>query len=81
MSSFKGRQQANREIVEMIASIVEAFPDQRFGQILSNIGINNRIISKEDYTVPPVIEDNVHEESTVTLARVWETLKLNSEES
>ena len=35
----KQRQSANREILEMIAKIVEQQPDWRFGQILFNLGI------------------------------------------
>ena len=35
----KSRQEANRELIEMISHIVEYYPDIRFAQILSNLSI------------------------------------------
>lgn len=33
------RQEANREILKLLAEAVEAQPDTRFGQLLRNIGV------------------------------------------
>ena len=35
------RQEANREIVRILSAVVEDAPEQRFGQILANLGIIN----------------------------------------
>lgn len=57
------RQQANRAILERIASEVEAHPYLRFGQLLTILGV---------LTVREAgqINDPFHEESAVTLARM-----------
>lgn len=77
MSSFKGRQQANREIIKLITSLVETYPDLRFWQILHNLSIVEREVV-QSLSIPGdqgiVVKDGVHEESTVTLARAYAAL-------
>lgn len=52
------RRQNNRELINIIKSWVEAYPDLRFNQILSNLGVTMKG------------EDKYYEESSETLKRV-----------
>lgn len=64
-----GRQNANREIVKILSGMVEAYPDQRFVQLLSNLEI---IEPEQDSTGFHVIgyKDFYAMESTETLERI-----------
>lgn len=58
------RQKANREILKVLSTLVEQFPDQRFGQILCN------------YVIPEYRDkDPFFTESEITLQGVLEVLE------
>lgn len=57
------RQEANRELIELLLNAVEAEPDQRFGQLLVNLGV---LVPAEAGGV----QDPYNDESTVILRRV-----------
>lgn len=65
--SFKGRQQANREILNALYEAVERWPDIRFGQLLSALDVT-QTTAGEHGTVKPV--DIFYDESTAILDRV-----------
>jgi hypothetical protein len=52
------RQEANRQILELVSKAVEAFPDWRFHQILQNLGVEKPAI------------DQWYEESEETLGNI-----------
>ena len=54
------RQENNRRIIEQITKIVDTYPDLRFCQILSILGLDT---------------DRFHEEPNVTLNRIGDTVK------
>jgi hypothetical protein len=67
--SFKGRQQANREILAVIAEYVERWPDMRFGQLLSALDVN---VPLDAMGLPcPALKDTFYEEPSETLGRVY----------
>lgn len=57
------RQQTNRELMNIVKGWVEAYPDMRFNQILSNLGV-----TREG-------QDLYYEESKETLQRVKKVSK------
>ena len=57
------RQEANRQILELVSKAVEAFPDWRFHQILQNFGVE-----KPDH-------DQWYEESEETLCNIKKGMK------
>ena len=71
------RQQANRDILAHLSTLVELYPDLRFGQILA---ISNAIqyehcakqnlVCRDPDPYIEVVKDPFGEESTVTLQRV-----------
>lgn len=65
----KDRQPANRQLVAMIADLVEKYPDMRFGQILSALDINTTQAGADGWTLVAV--DNFYHESVDILARAW----------
>lgn len=58
------RQEANRQILELVSRAVEAFPDWRFHQILQNLGVEQPAI------------DQWYEESEDTLCNVKKGSKI-----
>ena len=71
------RQQANRDIIAHLSTLVELYPDLRFGQILaiSNV-IQYEHISCDSDQYVEVVKDPFNEESVETLRRV--NNKMNS---
>lgn len=71
------RQQANRDILAHLSTLVELYPDLRFGQILaiSNV-IQYEHISCDSDQYVEVVKDPFNEESVETLRRV--NNKMNS---
>lgn len=71
------RQQANRDILAHLYTLVELYPDLRFGQILaiSNV-IQYEHISCDSDQYVEVVKDPFNEESVETLRRV--SNKMNS---
>lgn len=65
------RQAANREIIKILADIVERYPELRFGQILaiSNV-IQYEHISCDSDQYVETVKDPFHEESIDMLTRV-----------
>lgn len=81
----KLRQEANLEILELIRNRIMACPDERFGQILRNIGVTIDVgvkdSAQEDWETPDYYwMRGVHEESTKTLERVKKSLANNYED-
>ena len=69
--SYKGRQQANVEILNSLYELVSNYPDLRFGQLLAFAGVTQvEIVPASN----PKVIDIFHEESTETLARLSKTL-------
>lgn len=70
------RQQANRDILAHLSTLVELYPDLRFGQILaiSNVIQYGHVSCDSDQYVE-VVKDPFHEESVVTLRRVSNKIK------
>lgn len=72
------RQEANIEIVNLILDAVSQFPDQRFGQILYNIGVatHRKVLSPifNNSDTNPIFDisylDIFFEESVDTLERI-----------
>ena len=58
------RQEANRQILELVGKAVEEFPDWRFHQILQNMGIEQPAI------------DQWYEESDETLCNIKKESKI-----
>ena len=58
------RQEANREILNLLSAAVEQYPDQRFHQILQNLHINLRDVTEFKCL------DQFYEESEDTLDRI-----------
>lgn len=72
------RQAANRQLVRIISSMVEAYPDLRFSQILGNFDFVQQF---KDALPCMAWEDEYHLESKELLKRVTEALsKLNIKE-
>ena len=81
------RQQANRNIIAHLSTLVELYPDLRFGQILA---ISNAIqyehcakqnlVSRNPDPYIEVVKDPFGEESTVTLQRVANKIKQYKDE-
>ena len=71
------RQDANRDILAHLSTLVELYPDLRFGQILaiSNV-IQYEHISCDSDQYVEVVKDPFNEESVETLRRV--NNKMNS---
>ena len=71
------RQEANRDIIAHLSTLVELYPDLRFGQILaiSNV-IQYEHISCDSDQYVEVVKDPFNEESVETLRRV--NNKMNS---
>jgi hypothetical protein len=65
--SFKGRQQANIEILNYIGLLIVEYPDLRFGQILASLDVT-QTTAGEAGTVK--VRDIFYDESTDILARV-----------
>ena len=63
------KQEANRKIVELLAAAVEKYPDQRFVQLLDNLGLLVLERSPEN-GMPTGYKHGYHEESVDILARV-----------
>lgn len=72
----KTRLDYNREIVQLLASYIEKYPDIRFGQALHNLGIAHAYktvaysISEDDDTPVDIFVDNFFEEPINTLKRI-----------
>ena len=60
------RLQCNRNILVILADLVEKCPDLRFGQILFNAKVIDHINSENG----PIIKDPFYEESCNTLKRI-----------
>ena len=58
------RQEANRQIIDLVSRAVESFPDLRFHQILQNLGAEKPAI------------DQYYEESYETLCNIKKETKL-----
>lgn len=81
------RQQANRDILAHLSTLVELYPDLRFGQILA---ISNAIqyehcakqnlVNRNPDPYIEVVKDPFGEESTVTLQRVDNKIKQYKDE-
>lgn len=81
------RQAANRDILAHLSTLVELYPDLRFGQILA---ISNAIqyehcakqtlVSRNPDPYIEVVKDPFGEESTVTLQRVANKIKQYKDE-
>ena len=72
------RQQANRDIISHISSLVESHPELRFGQILAMLDIiQYKTVNKIGAMGAHVIEtvDPFHEEPVTTLQRVENKVK------
>ena len=71
------RQDANKDIIQHLTTLVDKYPDLRFGQILaiSNV-IQYEHISCDSDEYIKVVKDPFNEESVVTLRRV--NNKMNS---
>lgn len=63
------RQQANRDILAHLYTLVELYPDLRFGQILVNLDVIQYQIDPASFDTIG-IKDPFHEESVETLQRV-----------
>jgi hypothetical protein len=74
---YMGRQNANRQILNILKGLVEAYPDQRFFQLLVNADIIRTRFSSEGFSVA---ENEYNTESTETLKRVKNSSILNGEE-
>lgn len=75
---IENRQQANREIISHLSTIVEFHPELRFGQILAMLDIiQYKTVIKIGGLGSHVIEtvDPFHEEPVVTLQRVENKVK------
>jgi hypothetical protein len=73
------RQEANREILRVLAQEIEKFPDGRFHQILQNLNIIETEVEFDRDGKPTGqlrIIDQYHEESTKTLERIKINLNL-----
>jgi len=77
------RLQANEQIIHHITNYMRTYPDQRFGQILTNLGISTHLLEGiMEATCPvsdehprgiktdPLYRDIFFEESTQTLKRL-----------
>ena len=81
------RQAANRDILTHLSTLVELYPDLRFGQILA---ISNAIqyehcakqnlVNRNPNPYIEVVKDPFEEESTVTLQRVANKIKQYKDE-
>lgn len=81
------RQQANRDILAHLSTLVELYPDLRFGQILA---ISNAIqyehcakqtlVNRNPDPYIEVVKDPFGEESTITLQRVTNKIKQYKDE-
>ena len=71
------RQEANKDIIQHLTTLVDKYPELRFGQILaiSNV-IQYEHISCDSDEYIEVVKDPFNEESVVTLRRV--NNKMNS---
>jgi hypothetical protein len=67
----RNRQRDNRRLVELLSTMVEAYPDLRFGQILFNYKFVDWVNTDDGV----VIRDPFYEEPADTLKRVHEQLK------
>lgn len=67
----RSRQRDNRRLVELLSTMVEAYPDLRFGQILFNYKFVNWVNMDDGV----VIRDPFYEEPADTRKRVCEQLK------
>ena len=74
------RQAANRDILAHLSTLVELYPDLRFGQILANIGIIQYQRDPASFDIIG-IKDPFHEESVETLQRVSNKIKQYKDES
>ena len=73
------RQLANRDILSHLFTLVELYPDLRFGQILVNIGIIQYQRDPASFDVIGV-KDPFNEESVETLQRVSNKIKQYKDE-
>ena len=75
---IENRQQANREIISHLSTLVESHPELRFGQILAMLDIiQYKTVIKIGGLGSHVTEtvDPFHEEPVVTLQRVENKVK------
>ena len=81
-TQLTNRQAANRDIISHLSTLVELYPDLRFGQILA---ISNAIqyehcakqslVSRDPDPYIEIVKDPFYEESTVILQRVTNKIK------
>lgn len=67
---MNARQQINKQILEALLAANEAWPDQRFGQLLVNCDVTHDISQQAEGFQAPVNMVSYHEEPSVVLARV-----------
>lgn len=64
------RLNANRQIVQTLTALVEAFPDMRFHQLL----VNADVIKTDPHSEgPPTVRNEYHVESTEILSRMLQS--------
>ena len=61
------RQNANRQIIQILSALVEMYPDMRFHQLLVNVDILKTDPHSEGL---PVVRNEYHVESEVVLERM-----------
>ena len=73
------RQAANRDILAHLSTLVELYPDLRFGQILVNLDVIQYQRDPAGFDIIG-IKDPFNEESVETLQRVNNTIKRYKDE-
>lgn len=67
----------NKKIIELISDYIEQYPEQRFGQILFNLDINQFVKSKE---YEPKTRDIYYDSSKEILDRIEKRINLLNKE-
>lgn len=67
----------NKKIIELISDYIEQYPEQRFGQILFNLDINQFVNSKE---YEPKIRDIYYDSNKEILDRIEKRINLLNKE-
>lgn len=67
----------NKKIIELISDYIEQYPEQRFGQIIFNLDINQFVKSKE---YEPKTRDIYYDSSKEILDRIEKRINLLNKE-
>lgn len=67
----------NKKIIELISDYIEQYPEQRFGQILFNLDINQFVKSKE---YEPKTRDIYYDSNKEILDRIEKRINLLNKE-